>query len=354
MFQTITGQDDAVVQLARALERPVNTYVFFGSRGTYVEEAARIFASRLVDPTGFIDDRVSKSHYADVIEFEPMGVSFRVKEDVRESMLGEFRKSPIEGSKKVLIVHDAHLLREDSANTLLKSLEEPPDNFFWILIAPSQDSLLATIRSRCYSIQFSRLTPQVIEQKLVEEGIEAARAHDVSLSCSGRLDRARNLSSSFAPLRTCAKDVVESMSKPASFAAVSARKIVETFDEISSDVIAKNKLEMESIKNEMKDSGYSDKIAQSIVASAKVRIEAREKRLRHELLYEFLDALHVSFASRALSLSSGAGGKDTAQAVVAGDVINEYRKRLLFNPSELLFLESMLASISLREIHVNS
>ena len=352
MFESITGQDHAIEQLMRALARPVNTYVFYGSRGTYVEEAARIFSSRLIDPTGAIENRVLNSLYADVIEFEPMGVSYRVKEDVRESMQSELRKSPVEGNKKVLIVHDAYLLRADSANTLLKSLEEPPENVFWILIAPSIDSLIATIRSRSYAIEFARLTPEIIENRLVLEGVDKNRAREVSQISSGRIDRARNLTSHFAPLEKCALEVASKMKLQSSYVVQSARAVVETFDEIASDVVAANKLEMEAVKKEMKDSGYSDKVASSIVSTTKTRIEAKEKRLRHELLYEFLDALSRVFVSSGIS---NPGEQSTSEiGVIAGDTVNEYRKRLVFNPSELLFLESLLASLCLRNSKVNS
>ena len=90
MFESITGQHLAVEQMLRALKRPVNTYVFYGSRGTFVEESARIFASRLIDPSGQLDERISKKVFPDVVEFEPIGTSYRVKEDVRGSILEEF------------------------------------------------------------------------------------------------------------------------------------------------------------------------------------------------------------------------------------------------------------------------
>lgn len=352
MFENIKGQDAAVTQLRQALARPVNTYLFLGSRGTFVEEAARIFAARLIDPSGEIDERVSKSLYADVIEFEPMGTNYRVKEDVRESMLSESRKSPIEGSRKVLIVHDAHLLRADSANTLLKSLEEPPSNLFWILIAPSKDSLLATIRSRCYSVEFSRLSPEIIKEVLMLEGIDKSRAEEVSTMCSGRLDRARTLATYFAPLKVCARDIISDIDQSASFAATSAKKVVETFDEIASDVVATNKQKMDATKKAMKDSGYSDKIAQSIVSGTKSRLEAQEKRLRHELLSEFLEALYSRFTQKATARDGTEN--DRKRAISAGQKISQFRTRLVYNPSELLFLESLLASISLAEFQVNS
>ena len=111
-FTSIKGQDQAALQLENALSRPVNSYIFYGNRGTNIEQCARIFASRIIDNSGIKDDRIIKQIYSDVIEFEPNGVNYRIKEDVRETMLGEMSKSPIEGERKVLIVHDAHRLRE--------------------------------------------------------------------------------------------------------------------------------------------------------------------------------------------------------------------------------------------------
>lgn len=355
MFESIIGQDQAVASLLRALNHKVNTYVFYGSRGTFIEEAARIFAARLIDETGSIDERVSKLRYADVIEFEPMGVSYRVKEDVRESMLVESRKSPVEGERKVIVIHDAHLLRADSANTILKSLEEPSENVFWILVAPTKDSLLATIRSRCYEIEFARLSESQIEEILINEGIDPEKAKKVSKSSAGRIDRARSLATYLSPLPNCAQDIATELGRPACSVVNSAKKVVETFDEIASDVVAKNKIEMESIKKEMKDSGYADKIANGIVQATKKRLEAKEKRLRHELMVEFLDSLSQAFMAASYTdrtrRSLSAQSENTIYAV---NKIGDYRKRLTYNPSELLFLESLLASISQHKSKVNS
>jgi DNA polymerase-3 subunit delta' len=348
MFSQIHGQDDAVAQLTRALEHRVNSYVFYGSRGTFVEEAAREFAARLIDPSGDSDSRVMQQRHADVIEFEPTGVSYRIKEDVRDSMLSECRKTAIEGASKVLIVHDAQSLRSDSANTLLKSLEEPPENTYWILIAPSPDHLIATIKSRCYEVQFARLGSDVIENVLVSEGVNESRAHDVALRCSGRLDRARKLAGPYAPLMSCAKDIVDALVTSERASARNAQRISETFDEISSDVIAKNKAEFDALKKDIKDSGYADRVAQSIVTAAKNRMESSEKRLRSDITAEFLEALYQEISMRAYETETA------LWSISACEVISDYRKRLVFNPSETLFFESLLASVSLPKFQVNS
>jgi DNA polymerase-3 subunit delta' len=347
MFEQIVGQEMAVVHMTSALNNPVHTYTFYGPRGTYIEEAARIFASRLIDESGNADQRALSHLHADIIEFEPVGQYYRIKEDVRESMQSEMRKAPVEAKKKVLIVHDAHLLREDSANTLLKSLEEPPENIHWILIAPSIDELLPTIRSRSFAIHFARIHQDVIEDVLLAEGIEATSAHEGARASGGRIDRARMIATTFMPLRKYAQEVASSNDDHASFASSTARHISEMFDEISSDVIAHDKNEMDSMKKKMKDSGYADKIAQSIMTSAKARVEAREKRLKNEMIVEFLDALESAFAQRAIE-------QGDAPKIHASEMIEEYRKRLIFNPSDILLLESLIASIFVTRVPLNS
>lgn len=348
MFETILGQDDAINAMKNALNRPVNTYVFYGSSGTFVDESARLFASQLIDETGESQDRVTKCLHPDVIEFVPAGINYKVKEDVRDSMLVELRKTPIEGNKKVLIVHDAHLLRKDSANTLLKSLEEPPEQIHWILIAPSTDTLIPTIRSRCYEITFSRLGPEIINKLLIQNGINEAKAQDISTKCSGRLDRALKLCTIFQPINTCAKEIVLSNELSASHVSKSAQMVVETFNEIETDVIANHKKEIDEIKKSVKESGYSDQAGKIIITTNKKRMEANEKKLRREMLIEFLDALQVSISAKERENSN------LENEVYANEIITEYRNRLIYNPSEQLFIESLLSAITLHRLQVKS
>jgi DNA polymerase III subunit delta' len=53
------------------------------------------------------------------------------------------------GGNRVILVYPMEMLRSDSANTLLKSLEEPAPNTIFILLADRVDRVLPTIRSRC-------------------------------------------------------------------------------------------------------------------------------------------------------------------------------------------------------------
>jgi DNA polymerase-3 subunit delta' len=53
------------------------------------------------------------------------------------------------GGNRVILIYPLEMLRSDSANTLLKSLEEPPNKTIFILLADRVDRVLPTIRSRC-------------------------------------------------------------------------------------------------------------------------------------------------------------------------------------------------------------
>jgi DNA polymerase III subunit delta' len=62
------------------------------------------------------------------------------------------------GRGKVLVLHPAERLNPIAANTLLKTLEEPPGDARFALSSAAPDALLPTIRSRCQALPL-RLPP---------------------------------------------------------------------------------------------------------------------------------------------------------------------------------------------------
>ena len=67
------------------------------------------------------------------------------------------------GSARVVIVNEAHRLNPQSANILLKTLEEPPENSYLILVTSTLSGLLPTIRSRSHLLHFSPLQPEELK-----------------------------------------------------------------------------------------------------------------------------------------------------------------------------------------------
>jgi DNA polymerase-3 subunit delta' len=81
---------------------------------------------------------------------------------------------PYEGKARVFLIEDADKLNDQSANALLKVLEEPPHTSHIILLTSRPDMLLPTIRSRCQMIRFSPLSPEEIERHLLRNKLAGA------------------------------------------------------------------------------------------------------------------------------------------------------------------------------------
>ena len=113
----------------------------------------------------------------------------------KEGLCHDVSLKPMSARRRVALIDDAELLNDESANALLKTLEEPPPNSVLILIATSPDLLLPTIRSRCQVIAFQPLSPEHVRELLLREGVtddERQAAQAAALS-GGSLDAARQL-----------------------------------------------------------------------------------------------------------------------------------------------------------------
>ncbi|WP_044254059.1 ATP-binding protein [Rhodopirellula sp. SWK7] len=88
---------------------------------------------------------------------------------------------PMQGERKVAILHDADFLNEEGANCLLKTLEEPPSDAVIILIGTSEQRQLPTIRSRCQTMRFN--------SPVGAEGRKLLRGHLERLTEEGQTPR---------------------------------------------------------------------------------------------------------------------------------------------------------------------
>jgi len=83
-------------------------------------------------------------------------------EVLRTALIEPVNRAATCGGRKVFIVDEAELLNEAGQNALLKTLEEPPPGTILILVTPSEDKLLPTIRSRCQRVGFLPLHDGVV------------------------------------------------------------------------------------------------------------------------------------------------------------------------------------------------
>ncbi|MFA5730227.1 MAG: hypothetical protein WC938_03370 [Candidatus Paceibacterota bacterium] len=93
-------------------------------------------------------------------------------------------------SLKIGIIDDAHLMRKDAQNALLKVLEEPKGDTLLILITSYPQMLLPTVRSRLEEIKFSIVSRREIEDYLISLGAKEEKAKEIALISSGQIGKA--------------------------------------------------------------------------------------------------------------------------------------------------------------------
>ncbi len=94
---------------------------------------------------------------------------------------------PFEGRYRVIVFENAELLSEEAANSLLKTLEEPPERVLIVLAATDTRAMLPTIVSRCRLVQLRPVPAAVITELLVErKDVSRDRAREVAGLASGR------------------------------------------------------------------------------------------------------------------------------------------------------------------------
>ena len=103
-----------------------------------------------------------------------------IKIDQIRKLLQLVRMRPYEGRAKVFVIDDADRMNEESANALLKTLEEPPPDTYLVLTTSRPDSLLPTIRSRCRMVRFQALprgeVTKILERLEIDPDEAARRA----------------------------------------------------------------------------------------------------------------------------------------------------------------------------------
>lgn len=93
-------------------------------------------------------------------------------------------------NKRVIIIDSADELNPNSANAILKTLEEPPANTMLVLISSNPAKLLPTISSRCRKIKLDNLAIHEVEQILEENGFADKDLSQALEFCSGSVEKA--------------------------------------------------------------------------------------------------------------------------------------------------------------------
>jgi len=362
VWDDLIGQNKAVSYLKSAIETETvgHAYLFVGPAGAGKKTAAKAFACAMLCDDGGCGAcracyRIKKGLHPDVQIFEPEGAAGYLVEQIRP-IIHDVHMRPVEAARKIYVVGQADLMRDAPANAFLKTLEEPPDNVVIIMLAPTLDSVMPTIASRCLVVRFDRIAPSVAVDLLRSRTAASRTEAQAALAAT-------------AGVLTRAVEFLESSSRRAARERMlGILKDLTVFDEF--DVLASARELLTLVKaplEELKEQ-HAEELRSRTEFIGKAPTKSVEDRQKRELtareregVAEILNVTE-SWLRDCLVMSQGLPdmvvNEDAADAMEevaaimtpgaatrALDAVNEARKRISYNVSPQLAVEVMLFDI---------
>ena len=183
-FANMCGQEHAIESIKNALDnnKVHHAYLITGTRGVGKTTLARLIAKSLNCEISVSSTpcqkcptciEITQGTFIDVIEID--AASKTKVEDTKE-LLDNVQYMPTKGRFKVYIIDEVHMLSKHSFNSLLKTIEEPPEHVKFIFATTDPQKLPITILSRCLQVHLKNLTESEIitqiKKVLLSENIE--------------------------------------------------------------------------------------------------------------------------------------------------------------------------------------
>jgi DNA polymerase-3 subunit gamma/tau len=179
-FAELSGQEHVVTALSNSLTRGRihHAYLLTGTRGVGKTTIARILAKSLncvtgvtATPCGVCDacTAIDAGRFVDLLELD--AASNTGIDNMRE-ILDNARYAPTVGRYKVYLIDEVHMLSKAAFNSMLKTLEEPPEHVKFVLATTDPQKIPVTVLSRCLQFNLKPLTLALIAAR-IEHILEA-------------------------------------------------------------------------------------------------------------------------------------------------------------------------------------
>jgi DNA polymerase III delta' subunit len=180
------------------MRRVSHAYLLSGPRGVGKATFSRVLAASLFceadnKPCGHCDEcvKVFSGNEPDITEvLSPDGKPISI-DRIREAIALISHHAQGTGPRVVLI-EPADKLTPAAQNCLLKSLEDPPSNVLFLLLAHESGAMLSTISSRCMNVKLSPWPDELLNRALLSRGYEPRRIHEALASAGGVIGQAIN------------------------------------------------------------------------------------------------------------------------------------------------------------------
>ena len=138
---------------------------------------------KIIDTNSVFYNSILNESCSDVIFLQAQeGKNIKI-DDIR-NLKSTLTKSSLTNNPRFIIIDEVEFLNINSANALLKTLEEPSENNFFILINNQQANLLETISSRCLK---NNIFLKLSEQKKIIEHLTASKKLNIFIDKTGYL-----------------------------------------------------------------------------------------------------------------------------------------------------------------------
>jgi DNA polymerase-3 subunit delta' len=233
-FAGIAGHQRLISLLSRAIVRGTlpSSLLFAGPRGVGKRRTAMALAQAVncleprksesagarmpIDACGRCAacTRIARGMHPDVIVVEPGDTGSIKIEQVREA-IDRSAYRPFEGRRRVTVIDEADAMAEAAQSALLKTLEEPSASSLFVLVSAMPDVLLPTVRSRCSTLRFGRLTPADVAGVLVRDHeFNEREAHAAAADADGSIGVALEAQGTeMAEARAVAQELLERASR---------------------------------------------------------------------------------------------------------------------------------------------
>ena len=164
-----------------------HAYLVVNPDQTYQTEYLKIFAKIILCEQGFPCNQCRKCRliddltYSDLIVYPKEGQTMSV-EDV-SMLIEESYIKPLEDDKKVFVISDGQNMSASVQNKLLKTLEEPPENTYFIIGVTKEYTLLPTIKSRMKKVEIQPFSKEQLFSALKGEMLDVERLNN-AITCS--------------------------------------------------------------------------------------------------------------------------------------------------------------------------
>lgn len=199
-FESIIGQDRPIRFLTQMLRKGTipHALLFTGIDGIGKRKTALSLGMALNCPNP-VDvsacgkcpscHKILSGTHPDTMTIEPDGAFIKI--DQVRTISRELRFAPLEGRRRVVIIHDAQTMNLEASNAILKILEEPPGHTILILTASQTSDLLPTIVSRCQQVAFGPIPYEKVADALMDQrGMKRETATTLAMATKGSLGKA--------------------------------------------------------------------------------------------------------------------------------------------------------------------